>query len=158
MGGWESPRLQVFAQWRWDHEREAVLAEEATARAAALEAQRQCAQEHEAHLASLTLEQLQEHVFFPHWKTYPSKKATRKSRQIMEETVQALLVLGSEATEQARRAVLQVCIERFNALDEELGFFIETSEREDICEEFEVLVHACGLGAYEGLADEWRDW
>ena len=158
MGGWASPRIQAFAQWRWDHEREAVLAEDAARDVAALEAQRQHAEEQEAHLASLTLEQLQGHVFFPHWKTYPSKKATRKSRQIMEETVQALLVLGSEATEQARLAVLQVCIERFNTLDEELGFFIETSEREDICEEFEALVHACGLGAYQDLADEWRDW
>jgi hypothetical protein len=36
--------------------------------------------------------------------------------------------------------------------------FIETVEREDICDEFEAIVHACGLGNYKDLADRWRDW
>ena len=54
-------------------------------------------------------------------------------------------------------AVLQECIEAFNALDAELHF-IETGEREDICEEFEAIVHACGLGGHEDLADRWREW
>ncbi len=158
MGGWASPRLQIRAQWRWDNEREVVLAEDAAEHEAALQKRCQLEEEQKVHLTNVTLEQLQEHVFFPNWTTYPSKKAILKSRQIMEETVQALLVLGNEATEQARLAVLQVCIERFNTLDEELDNFIETGAREDICEEFEALVHACGLGTHQDLADEWRDW
>ncbi len=53
-------------------------------------------------------------------------------------------------------AILKQCIESFNNLDAEMDF-IETVEREDICEEFEAIVHACGLGAYTDLADRWRD-
>ncbi len=54
-------------------------------------------------------------------------------------------------------AILQDCIESFNELDAEMRF-IETIEREDICEEFEAIVHACRLGNYEDLASRWRDW
>jgi hypothetical protein len=36
--------------------------------------------------------------------------------------------------------------------------FIETTLREDICEEFEAIVPACGLGGYKDLADKWRNW
>ena len=55
-------------------------------------------------------------------------------------------------------AVLQECIERFNSIDAEMDHFIETIERDDICEEVEAIVHACGLVAHEDLADKWREW
>ncbi len=56
-----------------------------------------------------------------------------------------------------RMAILQECIEGFNTLDANLGF-IETDEREDICVEFEAIVHACGLGAHKELTHRWREW
>jgi len=68
-----------------------------------------------------------------------------------------LLKLGPRASEKKRMAVLQHCIESFNELDAEMQF-IETIEREDICAEFEAIVHACGLGHCKGLADRWREW
>jgi hypothetical protein len=75
----------------------------------------------------------------------------------MAATVRLLVDLGESASEEERKAILRACIESFNELDAKLGF-IETVEREDICEEFEAVVHACGLGRYENLADEWREW
>jgi hypothetical protein len=157
-GGWASARIQPLAQWRWDHEREAVLAEDAEKNQK--EAQRRQSEEKARgdYLANVTLEELRERTFFPHWKTSPSKKAIRGSREIMQETVAKLLELGPKAAEAARMAALKACIERFNEFDAELGYFIETIEREDICEEFEAIVHACGLGEHEDLADEWREW
>jgi hypothetical protein len=75
----------------------------------------------------------------------------------MTNTVNELLELGRNTSESERMAILQHCIESFNALDAEMRF-IETIEREDICEEFEAIVHACGLGAHKDLADRWREW
>jgi len=72
-------------------------------------------------------------------------------------TVEALVELGPRASESNRMAILQRCIESFNILDAKMHF-IETVEREDICEEFEAIVHACGLGAHKDLVDRWRDW
>lgn len=157
-GGWGSMPYQALAQWRWDHDREAVLAED---RKKEEEKAQRLAQEEQARrkkLLNLTLEELQKRRFFPNWKESPSKKAIRASRKIMKETVKHLIDLGPRSRKQKRMAVLQECIERFNALDVELGNFIETIEREDICEEFELIQHACGLGEHEDLEDEWREW
>ena len=75
----------------------------------------------------------------------------------MTTTVEQLLELGPDASKKDRMAILKKCIEAFNAMDAGMGF-IETNEREDICEEVEAIVHACGLGTYKDLADRWREW
>jgi hypothetical protein len=48
-------------------------------------------------------------------------------------------------------------MEAFNKLDAQMEF-IETEEREDICEEFQAVASACGLGPKARLADKWRKW
>jgi hypothetical protein len=156
-GGWASLMIQPLMQWRWDHDRAAVLAEDQAKKAKASE-QRQLAEaRRQADRARVTLSDLLNHKFFPRWKGQPPAKAVRESRQLMASTVRRLIELGESASEDERKAVLQACIESFNQLDTKLQF-ITTIEREDICEEFEAIVHACGLGRYENLADEWRDW
>jgi hypothetical protein len=157
-GGWESLRLQPLLQWRWDHEREKVLAEdeeEEKERLRQIEAKNR---EHKKYLASLTLEGLSQHRFFKTWDEFPSKEAIRRSRLIMRRTQKRLLKIGKQAPKANRMAILKECIEAFNALDEELDTFIYTIEREDIREEFYLLANACGLGKYTELADEWREW
>ncbi len=76
----------------------------------------------------------------------------------MKHTIEQLLELGLDAPEEERLAILQRRIESFNELNAQFGRFIETQEREDICEEFEAIVHAGGLGSYENLGDRWREW
>ena len=157
-GGWAAITLQPLAQWRWDNDREAVLAaDEIKGRGDSQRRQRE-QQKREQYLAEITLEGLREHQFFPQWVEYPPKKAIRASRQIMTDTVQQLLDIGLTASESKRMDILQDCIERFNAIDVEMDHFIETVEREEICKEFEAIAHACGLGAHEDLADDWREW
>lgn len=153
---WFYMMQQPLMQWRWDHERDAVLAEDATKRQAEAQQDQAKADERRDWLDSVTLEQLGSRVFFSNWR-YPTKEATEASRKIMAETVRALMTLGTSASEQDRMLLLQRCIESFNELDQELEF-IETVEREDICREFEAIVHACGLGSHEFIADQWRDW
>jgi hypothetical protein len=112
---------------------------------------------HREYLRHVTLNDLRDHLFFPRWKGYPPPAAVRASRSIMANTVERLIDLGEGASESTRMIVLRECIESFNEMDARKSF-IETVEREDICEEFEAIVHACGLGSHENLADEWRDW
>lgn len=157
-GCWENSPILLLAQWRWQHDREALLAEEA------IEAQQE-AEELDARnkriersQRSMTLAQLARRRFFAHWTVAPHKAAIRASRAVMKRTVQALQALGPSAAERQKKKVLRECVEEFNRLNDTLGQFIETSERDDICTEFDLLVHACGLGHYENLADKWRDW
>jgi hypothetical protein len=155
-GGWNHFAIHAITQWRWDHDREALLAEDAGRAQEHREQYRAQQRQRAEHLSRVTLAVLQKHRFFASW-SIPAAKAIRASRQLMTDTVTQLVELGPNASETDRVAVLRRCIERFNELDSEMRF-IETDEREDICEEFEAIVHACGLGAHENLADEWRDW
>ncbi|MFK7776891.1 MAG: hypothetical protein QM501_02055 [Gimesia sp.] len=154
--GWTVMALQPLRQWRWDHERDAVLVEDAAQEKANASQAVQENLRHQRKLKRAKLEKLAKHTFFPKW-NYPSKKAITASRKLMDDTVRELIKLGKSASESDRLQVLQSCIESFNQLDEKWEF-IETVEREDICREFEAIVYACGLGSYESLADEWRDW
>lgn len=157
-GVWESCPDSLLSQWRWDHDREALLADEAREheeflreideRNAAIDKDRR----------SMTLEKLAKRRFFPTWKDHPPKEAIRASRATMKQAVQGLIALGPKASKAKRKQVLKACIEAFNELDRTMNHFIETEERDDICSEFDLLVHACGLGGHENLADEWRDW
>ncbi|QDT44539.1 hypothetical protein Pan241w_46510 [Gimesia alba] len=157
---WESMRIQSLKQWRWDHDREAVLAEDAIKEQEEAEQSAQDENEHQGYLEQVKLQDLAKHTFFPHWEHVP-KKTLEASRKIMLDAINELIALGESASEEARLEVLENCIEAFNALDAEHNF-IETLEREDICDEFEAIVHACGLGALdspdEPLVDEWREW
>jgi hypothetical protein len=156
-GSWPGLTCQPLLQWRWDNERDAVLAEDNAKKTKEAESYLQAQREREKHLAQTSLADLRNHKFFARWKEYPPVKAIRASRKIMTDTVMQLQSLGKASSEEERLGVLQKCIESFNELDNRLHF-IETIEREDICEEFEAIVHACGLGSREDLADEWRDW
>lgn len=157
-GGWLFMAIQPLAQWRWDNDRSSVLAEDEIKKSEAAQRLQREQQDRVNYLAHVTLAELLDHHFFPRWDEYPPQKAIHASRHIMTDTVQRLLDIGSTAPESERMAILQDCIERFNTIDAELDDFIETVERENICEEFEAIVHACGLGAHEDLADQWRDW
>jgi hypothetical protein len=42
-------------------------------------------------------------------------------------------------------------------MDAKYGY-IDTTEREDICDAFDLLVYACGLKRRKNLAEKWRNW
>jgi len=158
LSGWLWFGLQAFMQWRWEHEHEAVLREDAEN-----EAQREAAQvdgaiRHRKYLAALTLKGLRRKRWFAHWRPYVSAALVKESRAILVETIDALIALGSEPTVRARIRILRACIYRFNVLDDQNNHFIATIEREDICEAFDEIVYACGLHECKDLADRWRDW
>jgi len=157
-GAWASMKIQRLAQWRWDHDREAIMAEEQAKEQEAVQ-HRQAEREADAdRAASVTLNSLQSHRFFQQWKNYPPKDAIRASRRIMSKTVNALSSFGADPTEDALLPILQDCIESFNRIDKKFNNFIGTIEREDICEEFDKVVAACGLDPTDDLAESWRDW
>jgi len=157
-GEWSTLALQVLLQWRWDNDREALLKEDAereerSARERAAETERR-----REYLEGLTLEALRQKKWLKSWKEYPPAKATRACRKNFRDTVSALIRLGPKAKRRDVLAVLQACVERLNELDATNGHFIETVEREDLCEEFEEIVYAAGLGGCKDLADRWREW
>lgn len=151
---WGYLRLQALMQWEWDQDGEAVLAREKAE-------EERLAREYEEHESTrrkeLTLDKLAEHRFLTDWESPIPKGVIQRSRKLLRDTARELAALGANPTIKERLSVLQTCIEQFNALDAKHSF-IGTIEREDICDEFDLLVHACGLTRRKNLADKWRDW
>ena len=154
---WEYHVHQVYAQWRWDHEREAVLQEDEEKQQKKQVAQVEGARNYQKYLAGLTLEGLRNKRRFVGWQGFVRKKALDACRKDFRETIDALIALGPEPKVIPRIRILKRCITELNRLDEEYGF-IATIEREDLCEEFEEIVYACGFHELQDLADRWRDW
>ncbi len=155
---WESARIQPLAQWRWDNDRESVLAEDKVKALHERKRLEQEEQDRDNYLRSVTLEELSSRRFFEHWKDYPAEEAIVDSRDIMKELTKKLLHLGPTADESERLSALRECIEAFNAIDADMDHFIETEEREDIYSEVEAVAHASGIASHISKIDDWRDW
>lgn len=156
--GWQAYPVQAWLQWRWDHERDAVLAEDAVQ-----EAQRQVAiaaapENYRKQLARLTLQGLLKKRRFTGWRGYVPKPLLQACRDYFQTAIEALIALGPSPSVRARIRILRECIRRLNSLDEQNSHFISTIEREDLCAAFDEIVYACGLHNCPDLADRWRDW
>jgi hypothetical protein len=154
--GWEYFPCQVLLQWRWDHERDQVLAEEAAAHQAEEAAQVQQGQAYKPR-PTQTLQDLRRQTLFPHWVDYPEPAARRGARRIIRELIDALIAVGPDAPEPVRMDEIHHCIERFNMLDDEESF-IETMEREDICGLIDEVAALVGLEDYGEALTGRRDW
>jgi hypothetical protein len=160
-GRWEFFALQALLEWRWKHDRKALLAEEARRTAAQAARDAEAETKRRTRLAGQTLEGLSRRRFFSSWSrppAHPSPELTRASRALLREAVERLLGLGPGARQTSKIKILRDCVEAFNRLDEENDHFIETDEREDICEQLEEIAYACGLGHRVTEAYEGRDW
>jgi hypothetical protein len=148
-GGWD--RIQPLLQWRWDHEREAVLAEDERDRQ---QREAAAAQARVAYLPAVgkSLEELREETPFPGWSGYTDPVNLRRARRFIRDGINELLALGPGADDAEKLDVFRRCVERFNASDVD----IDTIEREDICELLDRIADAAGLTDYDVSA--WRDW
>jgi hypothetical protein len=151
---WDYLQLQALMQWEWDHDREGMLVREAAK-------EERIANEYYASEAKrrkeLTLDKLAKHRFLEFWEDPIPQVAIRQGRKLLREAAKELASLGQKPTAKARLEVLRKCIKGFNALDAKHEF-IGTAEREDICDDFDLLVNACGLKNRSNLADDWREW
>lgn len=152
--------LQIEMQWRWDHDREAVLREDAAEREQKAQASEASRAEFYRNLDALTLPKLRAEKPFSEWRRLWPAAVVKRARAIFRSTIDELAALGPNPTLATALPILQACVEQFNVLDGTDDFVIETEEREDICKHFARMVHAAGITKYgsRDLTDQWRDW
>ena len=154
---WNYAPLQALIQWRWNNDREALLAEDEVKRqkerAADLEKQRQ----RQTYLMKVTLSELKDRKRFERWERGLPQKLIDVCRHIFDETIDSLMEFEGKVPKKKMVAALRECVTRLNDLDAEHDF-IETVEREDLCQEIDEIVHACRFPKEQGIADRWRDW
>ncbi len=86
------------------------------------------------------------------------------ARAILDRLIDDLSSAGENASESVKVSHFKVSVEALNDLNDQLdGCLIETGEREELCELFDVIASAAGLdpskyGDGDGIASEWRDW
>ena len=86
------------------------------------------------------------------------------SSTIFDTLIADLISLGPDAPEADKLAKFETAVIALNHLDDELdNGFIETGEREDLCELCNSICTAAGMdptkyGDGEGPASEWREW
>ena len=154
-GYWDSITCQPLAQWRWDNDRDAVLAGDVVKEREQTQLLHAAEQQRRSYLENVTLGHLANEPFFTNWKGVLPADAIRESRKVMRDTVKQLL--GQGASEQDRLGVLRRCIEAFNAVDGELQF-IDTEARNDIYSEFAAVAHACDIPDCTEEIFELRRW
>jgi len=112
-------------------------------------------------MANPSLSALRKEKPFASWEGFVDPPIIEKSRKVYEDTIDSLLGLADDAPAEARLAILERYVERFNELDEAHDHFIATIEREDICECFGQIADIVGLDGIrecDDLPNVERDW
>ena len=99
------------------------------------------------------LRQIRGTIAFPDW----NAEQREDVEALLRGTVDALLSLGPSAAETAVMHRLREAVDRLNEMDE-TGGFIETMEREDLCDVLYRIGEAAGVSPDEEWVDEYRDW
>lgn len=104
---------------------------------------------------------------FRKWKEWGIEEYTDQALnlfvEVFNQLIERLITLGHQVPESSKIAAFRQAVEALNGLNERNKILIETDEREDLCELFNVIATAAGInpsnyGDGEGPASEWRDW
>ena len=152
---WDHWPEGILVEWRWRHDRPALVAAFDKTHGGPGAFQRFFGTR--TRQTQLTLNKLKKATFFSDWKGEVPAAALRESRKLMRDAVEALIRLGPKPTKKSALPIVRRCVEGFNALDEKYEF-IMTIEREDILEQIEEVLRVAGLEDTDDWADRWRDW
>jgi hypothetical protein len=155
--GWEHLPLQVLLQWRWDHDREALLREDEQEKAAKEKEYAKAASTREDYLSKVTLPQLLSKKLFPTWNGYQKPNDTKAVEQIVKSFLQTLADIRGPLTRDLVTQELKSCIEKLNTFDQK-RHMIETVEREDLFDVFEEILHAAKQPDLLAVVEDVRDW
>ncbi len=153
---WESIPVQILLQWRWDNDREALLAEEAANDAKAIEARKVAAARRAELLRTVTLDSLSNQIWFDAWDEELEGPNLAASQRLVANLIVDLKA-APKLTKTVVRRLLRSTVKKFNQLDEPTQF-IETTHREDICEAFELIMAAVRYPELADEVEEWRNW
>lgn len=148
---WENWARYILQEWRWHHDRQALVAElDERNGAGSVEA----FLKDKARRAEMTLDKLRRQRFFTQWDGFVSTSMIRAARKIAKQTIDQLIALGPRPTKKQAVPILRNYIESFNVMADP----IDTISRDDICDVFYEIVRVTGLKGCDDLAERWRDF
>jgi len=118
----------------------------------------QLAQERSTYLSNISLDDLLKKELFPTWEDYPPKKAKEGCQEIIRSLILALHGEEKPLSVAFVTQKLKECVEQLNQFDRKQKKFIETVERENLCEVLEEVACAAKCPSLVEKIDEWKDW
>jgi hypothetical protein len=86
-----------------------------------------------------------------------TEEAIAASEKALHDYISSLKSLKN-ATEKAILKRVKAVVTEFNSLNEKYDYFIETLEREELCEFIEEKAQEAGLEPEDDITEEWREW
>lgn len=157
--GWSSLVDDARAQWRWDHERAAVLAEDAQRereKKSVFEAAIAAQGKRRATIQKKGVASLKRKRFFAAWKSAVPVAMIKDAEAALQAAV--LSLEGKSPAQAARR--LTTLVKTFNKLNGRHGRSFDTTDREDIMDAVGTVAFACGVDddVFDEVIDAVRDF
>lgn len=151
-GSWAAFPYHRLMQWRWEHHRKRVLAEDEERKR-----QQEAVTAQVPKRKAPTLEGLSRSTPFKDWKGLVPSKTLLASRKVISDSIDALRALGTKSNRKKVLAVIRAGVEQFNDLDERAQF-INSIERENITDAFNDMAAAAGVIDIDDVIEDCRDW
>ncbi|MBB3870270.1 hypothetical protein DER53_15050 [Parageobacillus toebii NBRC 107807] len=80
------------------------------------------------------------------------------TNEVLDSYINNLKKLGDNPTEEDILECVKEVVIRLNELNDKYDYFIETMEREELCEFIIEAARIAGLESEEDITEEWREW
>jgi hypothetical protein len=80
------------------------------------------------------------------------------TNEVLDSYINNLKKLGDKPTEEDILECVKEVVIRLNELNDKYDYFIETMEREELCEFIIEAARIAGLESEEDITEEWREW
>lgn len=81
-----------------------------------------------------------------------------ESEEALDDFIDELISLGDNANEKDIMDCVKKVVIKFNDFNEKYDYYIETMEREDLCEFIIKAAQIAGLETDEDITEEWREF
>lgn len=149
----------VEGEWRWEHDREALLREHELRQRREERARAAAQHRYETRLRGLTWEQLLAENPFERWEPsppFPPAEFRDAAIAQVHESCRKMQALGTKPRKPAARRILKDLVLWFEDADARADGVIETEEREDIWSVLEEIAHVAGHPSLLEEVETWR--
>ncbi|WP_409305945.1 hypothetical protein [Peribacillus sp. SCS-155] len=78
--------------------------------------------------------------------------------KVLDSYINNLIKLGVKSKKKEIMIFVKDVVIRINELNDQYDYFIETMEREELCEYIIEAANIAGLESDEDITEEWREW
>lgn len=87
-----------------------------------------------------------------------TEESITESERALDDFVNGLIALKGDKSEEKIMELVEKVVVEFNILNDKYDYYIETLEREDLCDFIMEAAQTAGLETDEDITEEWREW